>query len=215
MAVLFVANIPTGLAAGDQGAVSLTAVSATPGAVVAGAGAAPGTVLPNAGTPAVGVPGIDAVVGAGRGGAADSGADDSATGIYLVSTVAVSIAKTVIAVTSPFGVTTSGCNVATPPPACTTFLPGTVVQYQLTVTIVGAGTANAVLVTDDIPANTTYVANSIRFNGVAGTDQADGDNISCAGCGSAVGTVSVNVGSVPVVVGTPVTHRIDYRVSIN
>lgn len=213
--VLLVSNMPLGLANGNQGVATLTAASATAGAIVAGVGAPPGTVLPNGGTPAVGGPGIDAVIGAGRNGAADSGADDSANGTYVVGTVAVSIAKTVIAVTSPLGVTTSGCNLASPPAACTTFVPGTVVQYQLTVTAAGSGTARAVRVTDDIPANTTYVANSIRFNAAARTDQADADNASCTGCGNAVGTVTVVVGDVAVVSGTPVTHRIDYKVSIN
>jgi len=214
--VLFVSNIPpAGLANGDQGIVTLTAASTTAGAMVAGVGAPPGTILPNGGTPAVGVPGIDAVVGAGSGGAADSGADDAANGTYLVGTVAVTIAKAIIAVTSPLGVTTTGCNVAVPPAACTTFVPGTVVQYQLTVTIAGAGTALGVLVTDDTPANTTYVLGSVRFNAAPRTDVADGDNANCTGCGNAVGTLTVNVGDVPVVVGTPVTHLIDYKVSIN
>jgi len=213
--VLLVSNIPAGLTNGNQGVVTLTAASATAGAMVAGVGAPPGTTLPNAGTPAVGASGIDAVVGAGGGGAADSGADDAANGTYVVGMVAVTIAKTIIAVTTPLGVTTTGCNAGSPPPACTTFVPGTVVQYQLTVTITGGGTALGVLVTDDVPANTTYVAGSIRFNNAPRTDQADADNANCTGCGNAVGTVTINVGDVPVVAGTPVTHLIDYKVSIN
>ncbi|HTE16212.1 MAG TPA: hypothetical protein VK642_14140, partial [Burkholderiales bacterium] len=108
--VLFVSNIPAGLTNGNQGAVTLTAASTTAGAVVGGLGMAPGTTLPNGGTPVVGGPGIDAVVGAGSGGAADSGADDVANGAYLVGTVVVTIAKAIIAVTSPIGVTTTGCN---------------------------------------------------------------------------------------------------------
>jgi uncharacterized repeat protein (TIGR01451 family) len=211
--ILFVSNMPPGLASGNQGVVTLTAASATPGAVVAGVGVAPGTVLPNGGTPAVGVPGIDAVVGAGRNGPADSGADDSASGAYVVGTV-VAVAKTIIAVTAPSGSTT-GCNVAVPPAACTTFVPGTVIQYLLTVTLTGAGLAQAVLVTDDIPANTTYVAGSIRFNAAPRSDQVDGDNASCTGCGNAVGTLTVNIGDVTVPAGAPVTHLIDYKVSIN
>lgn len=213
--VLLVSNIPAGLANGNQGVVTLTAASASPGALIAGAGAPPGTILPNGGTAAVGGPGIDAVIGAGPNGAADSGADDAANGTYLVGAIAVTVAKTIIAVTTPQGATTGGCNVAVPPPACTTFVPGTVIQYQLTVTIAGSGTAQNVLVTDDIPANTTYVAGTIRVNGAARTDQADADNVNCTGCGNAVGTVTVNLGNVPVVVGAPVTHVIDYKVSIN
>jgi uncharacterized repeat protein (TIGR01451 family) len=209
--VLLVSNMPTGLTTGDQGIVTLAAVSTTPGA----AGAAPGTILPNAGTPAVGVPGIDAVVGVGPGGAADSGSDDAANGTYVVATVTVTLNKVVLAVTSPFGVTTTGCNTATPPLGCTAFVPGTMIQYQVTVTIIGVGTAQAVQMIDNIPANTTYVANSIRFNAAARTDVVDGDNASCAGCGNAVGAITVVVGDVPVVLGTPVVHLIDYKVSIN
>lgn len=213
--VLFVSNIPPGVANGGQGVVTLTAASATPGAVVSGAGVAPGTILPNGGTPAVGGPGIDAVIGAGTGGIADSGADDTATGSYVVSGVNVAIAKTVIAVTSPFGVTTTGCNAPAPPAACNSILPGTAVQYQLTVTLTGAGIANNVLVTDNIPANTTYVAQSMRLNGTPQTDQAGDDNASCAGCGNAVGAVTISLGNVTVSAGTPVTHVVDYRVTIN
>jgi uncharacterized repeat protein (TIGR01451 family) len=214
--VLFVSNIPVGLNNGDQGVVRLTATSTTTGAAPGGVGAPPGTTLPNAGTPAVGVPGIDAVVGVGPGGPTDSGADDVATGAYIVGTVNVTLNKVVLAVTSPFGVTTSGCNSATPPAACAVLVPGTIVQYQVTVTISGTGTAQAVQVTDNIPANTTYVANSIRFNGAARTDAVDPpDNASCTGCGNATGTVTVLVGDVAVVAGTPITHNIDYKVSIN
>ncbi len=212
--VLFVANIPTGLVAGNQGTVTLTAASATAGAMVGGVGAPVGTVLPNAGTSASGGGGIDAVVGAGRGGAADSGADDTASGTFVVG-AGVTIAKNILAVTSPFGVTTTGCNGALPPAACTLIQPGTVIQYQLVVVITGSGTVQSVLVSDDIPANTTYIAGSIRVNGTVRTDAADGDNASCAGCASAAGTLTVNLGDVAVTPATPVTHLIDYKVSIN
>lgn len=209
--VLLVSNVPTPLNNGDQGVVTLTAASATPGA----AGAAPGTILSNLGTPAVGGGSVDAVVGAGPGGAADSGADDSGNGTYVVATITVTVGKALLEVTSPFGVTTTGCNVASPPAGCTALVPGTVIQYQVTVTISGSGTAQNVQVTDNIPANTTYVANSIRFNSAARTDVVDADNASCAGCGNATGAVTVVVGDVPVVAGTPITHLVDYRVTIN
>ena len=176
--VLLVSNIPLSLNDGDQGIVTLTVASTTVGA----AGAAPGAILANRGTPSVGGPGIDAVVGVGPGGAGDSGADDTATGTYLVGTITVTIDKVILAVTSPFGGTTTPCNVASPPLGCTAFVPGTVVQYQVAVTTTGAGTAQNVQLTDNIPANTTYVANSIRFNAAARTDGVDGDNASCVGC---------------------------------
>lgn len=215
--ILFVSNMPASLASGNQGAVTLTAASTTPGA----AGAVPGTILANLGTPTSGGGTVDAIVGVGPGGAADSGADDVASGIYLVAAVTVTLNKAVLAVTSPFGVTTTGCNVASPPAACSAFVPGTIIQYQVTVTITGNGTAQNVQMTDNIPANTTYVAQSIRFNfptapaTSARTDQVDSDNASCAGCGNATGAVTVVVGDVAVTTGNPVNHVIDYRVSIN
>ncbi len=216
MRILFVSNIPGALVNGNQGAVTLTAASTTPGA----AGAAPGTILANLGTPTSGGGTVDAVVGVGPGGAADSGSDDVATGIYVVATVTVTLNKVVLAVTSPFGVTTTGCNVASPPAACNAIVPGTIVQYQVTVTITGDGTAQNVQVTDNIPANTTYVAQSIRFNFPTAppgtrTDQVDADNASCTGCGNATGAVTVVIGDVAVTTGNPVNHVIDYRVSIN
>jgi uncharacterized repeat protein (TIGR01451 family) len=200
---------------GGQGVVTLTAASTTTGAMVAGAGAPPGTILPNAGTPAVGASGIDAVIGAGSAGAADSGADDVAAGTYSVGSVNVAINKAVLAVTSPLGVTATGCNTVAPPVTCSSILPGTVVQYQLTVTLTGAGTAANVSITDNIPANTSYVSQSIRINGAVQTDQADGDSAACVGCGNAVGTITINLGNVTVGSGVPVTHLIDYRITIN
>lgn len=209
--ILFVSNMPAALNNGDQGIVTLGAASATAGA----AGAAPGTLLPNLGTPTSGGGTIDAIVGVGPGGAADSGSDDSANGTYVVASVTVTLNKVVLAVTSPFGVTTNGCNVVSPPAACTAFVPGTVIQYQVTVTVTGNGTAQNVQITDNVPANTTYVANSIRFNTAARTDGVDADNASCTGCGNATGAITVVVGDVAVTTGNPITHVLDYKVSIN
>ena len=218
--LFLVSNIPASLNNLDQGIVRLSAASTTVNALLpSGLGAAPGTILPNAGTATSGGPGIDAVVGVGPGGAADSGADDAANGTYLVASVTVTINKVVLNVFSPFAPATAigPCNVASPPLGCTAFVPGTLIQYQVTVTIIGAGTAQNVQMTDAIPPNTTYVASSIRVNGVARTDAVDAlpDNASCAGCGNATGAVTVVVGDVAVVAGTPVTHVMDYKVSIN
>ncbi len=218
--VFLVSNIPTPLTDGDRGIVTLSVVSTTPGA----AAAAPGTILPNAGTPAVGVPGIDAIVGVGPGGAADSGSDDSANGTYIVAAVTVTVNKVVLNVFSPFAplVAIGPCNVPGPPAGCSAFVPGTVVQYQVTVTVAGNGTAQTVQMTDAIPANTTYVPNSIRVNfptapaTSARTDVVDGDNASCTGCGSATGSVTVVIGNVVVNGVTPVVANvIDYKVTIN
>lgn len=208
--VLVVSNIPSALVNGNQGIVTLTAASATAGA----AGAAPGTILVNLGTPTVGGGTIDAVVGVGPGGAADSGSDDAANGTYVVASVTVTILKEVLSVTSPFGVVSGPCNVGAPPAGCSVFVPGTIIQYQVTVTVSGTGTAQAVTITDNIPANSTYVANSIRVGAAARTDVVDADNASCSGCGNAVGTVAVVLGDI-VAAGVPIINLIDYRTTIN
>lgn len=220
--IFAVSNIPAGPTNGQTGIVSLTAQSATVGAIVAGNGAAPGTILANLGTPSVGGGTVDAVVGAGPGGAADSGADDSANGTYIIAAVTVSVDKVVLNVTNPMGVTSGPCNVAIPPAGCSAFVPGSVIEYQVTVTVNGTGTAQAVTISDNVPANTTWVAASIRATTTtpavtgltAKTDVADGDNASCVGCGNAVGSVIANFGDI-VVAGVVVVNTVTYKVTIN
>lgn len=220
--VFVVSNIPAGPTNGQTGVVSLTAQSATVGAILAGNGAAPGTILANLGTPSVGGGTVDAVVGAGPGGAADSGADDAANGTYIIATVTVTVDKVVLNVTNPMGVTSGPCNVAIPPAGCSAFVPGSVIEYQVTVTVNGTGTAQAVTISDNVPANTTWVAGSIRATTTtpavtpltAKTDVADGDNASCVGCGNATGTLIANFGDITVA-GAPVVNSVTYKVTIN
>ncbi|WP_224983594.1 isopeptide-forming domain-containing fimbrial protein [Geomonas agri] len=52
--------------------------------------------------------------------------------------------------------------------------PGDELQYTITMTNSGGTAATGVLLTDAIPANTTYVANSVRLNGAAVADAAAG-----------------------------------------
>lgn len=54
--------------------------------------------------------------------------------------------------------------------------PGTVLTYTIVVTNNGSGDASSVVLTDPIPANTTYQAGTITFNGAPRTDAADADN---------------------------------------
>lgn len=51
--------------------------------------------------------------------------------------------------------------------------PGALLRYTITVTVPGNGTATGVVVTDLVPANTTYVAGTLRLNGISLTDIAD------------------------------------------
>jgi uncharacterized repeat protein (TIGR01451 family) len=54
-------------------------------------------------------------------------------------------------------------------------LPGARINYQIVVAAGGSGTATAAAVSDLIPANTTYVAGSLRLNGAALSDTAGDD----------------------------------------
>ncbi len=109
---------------------------------------APGTVFAGQGTA-----GTDAVAG-------NSGGDGDATGTYLVSDLRLTAVKSAI-VLDPSGS-------ARPVPLAR-------ITYQVVVTPTGSGAATAVVFTDPIPANTTYVPASLQLNGTPLTDAADAD----------------------------------------
>jgi len=137
-------DIPGGpLANGSLGDGQLAAISNA----VAGAPVAAGTVFAGAGDGG----GIDAVVG-------PSGGTSQDLGTYQVSTTTLSITKS-SSVADPFG--------GSQP------VPGATITYTLVVTVSGSGTANAVVVTDSIPGNTTYVFSSMTLNGSGLTDASD------------------------------------------
>ena len=69
---------------------------------------------------------------------------------YKIATAAVSMAKTSKVLSDPI-------NLLVNPRA----IPGATMEYCLTVNNAGPGTVNAVSITDNVPANTTYVANSL------------------------------------------------------
>jgi len=69
--------------------------------------------------------------------------------------------------------------------------PGTVLTYRIDAVNVGTGMATEVLVTDNIPTNTTYVASSMALNNVAKTDAADGDQGTLVGNSVVFGLPSI------------------------
>jgi uncharacterized repeat protein (TIGR01451 family) len=85
-----------------------------------------------------------------------------------------------------------------------------VVRYSIAVTVSGAGTASSVVITDPVPANTTYVGGTLLLNGAALTDAADAD----AGDVGATtpGTVTVRLGDLTT--ASPV-QTIVFNVRIN
>lgn len=97
--------------------------------------------------------GIEVVVGT-------SGAVASALGEYLVQSLQISAVKSQVVV-DPF-------NGARP-------IPGARIDYQVIVTATGTGTATNATFSDEIPANTTYVAGSLSLNGQPLSDSAGND----------------------------------------
>lgn len=89
-------------------------------------------------------------------------------------------------------------------------IPGAVIEYSIVVTNNGAVNAAAVTLSDAIPANTTYVANSMTLNTAALTDAADADAGTTTG--APVTSISVNAGTVNSGGGTA---TVTFRVTIN
>jgi uncharacterized repeat protein (TIGR01451 family) len=143
---------------------------------------APGTVLPGLGTG-----GVDAVVGS-------SGGEAAVFGQYLVGDILLSAVKSQ-AVLDPFG--------GNQP------IPGAAITYQVVVTATGTGIALGTAFTDPIPANTTYVAGSMRLNGAPLTDAADADAGSFV---SGPARVAVSLGDLTSAAGP---QTIDFRVTID
>jgi uncharacterized repeat protein (TIGR01451 family) len=71
---------------------------------------------------------------------------------------------------------------------------GATVHYTLSVSTAGAGTAFGVIVTDPVPAGTTYTSGTLRLNGTLLSDAADSDAGNVGG--TAPGIVTVRLGDV-------------------
>jgi uncharacterized repeat protein (TIGR01451 family) len=128
--------------------------------------------------------GVDAVVGTSKGTA-------TITGTFQIATFNVVVNKTA-SVLDPFG----GSKV----------VPGSVITYTITVNVTGSGTAQSVIVNDPIPANTTYVTNSLKVNGAARTDATDGDNAQFAG-----GNAQATFGNMT----APLTNILTFQATVN
>ena len=139
--VLILNDIPGTTTNGQLGFSQLTATSMT------GAGA-PGTVLTG-----LGDNGSDAIIGT-------SGGEDQETGEYLVSDVAVSVAKAQNVVDLTGG---------------SEALPGATITYTITAEVTNSGTATASVITDPIPTFTSFVPGSITLNGAPVSDATDAD----------------------------------------
>jgi uncharacterized repeat protein (TIGR01451 family) len=146
---------------------------------------APGTLLPGAGDG-----GIDAVIGA-------QGGDDDAVGGYRTAATAVEVIKS-SSVLSPGG----GSDPVT----------GATIVYRLVVRVTGSDTVTAVVVTDPVPAETSYVADSMALDGNPLTD-ADDAPVDGADFGqTAPNTVTVRLGDLA---GGGADRVISFEVTIN
>lgn len=125
----------------------------------------PGTALPGAGDS-----GSNAVVGT-------SGGSGNDIGTYEVANATVNLVKSVV-ITDPFG----GNQPVT----------GATLTYSIDVTVTGPGTATSVVITDPLPADTTYTNGSLTLNAAALTDAVDADAGDVSG--TTPNTVTVNLG---------------------
>jgi len=129
-----------------------------------------GTGTPGTSFDGQGQGGGDAVVGS-------TGADDDDSGFFAVQEALVTLVKTAT-ISDPFGGDRA--------------VPGSVITYNLVATISGSGTLNNVIISDPIPASTTYVPASITLDTVSLTDAADADQGAFDGS-----EISVNADNVP------------------
>ena len=136
-------------------------LSTTPGTVNDGdrgtvslvAAATTGTGAPGTSFAGQGEGGGDAVVGS-------TGGDGQDTGAYVVSAAVVSLVKAAT-IADPFG--------GNEP------VPGATITYTITATISGSGSVSGLAITDNVPADTSYVANSMTLGGSPLSDAADAD----------------------------------------
>jgi uncharacterized repeat protein (TIGR01451 family) len=180
--VFIVGDIPATALSGQQSVVGLTATAVVPttmAALVATAG--PDTA------------GVDVVFADGAG-VADGARDakHSSYDAYLVSGVNVALTKTVSSVVDPNGTAV--------------LMPNAVMTYQIDVVLTGSGTADNLVITDPLPANTSYVPNSITVNSAAKTDAVDADNAEFS-----ANTVTVTLGNV----AAPANIVITLKATIN
>ncbi len=154
LTVLVVADAPAGIAVGQTAGYDLVATAVDAG-----------TLNVSTQTAGANTPGIDTVFLDTAGSAAGDGARDgkhSAAGVFSVSfaTAGISLNKTVTTLDQ------WGGNLP---------IPGATLRYTIVATMTGSGTAYNVVVSDPLPVNTTYIANTLKLNNVVVTDALDAD----------------------------------------
>jgi uncharacterized repeat protein (TIGR01451 family) len=85
-------------------------------------------------------------------------------------------------------------------------LPGATVTFKLVASVTGAGSVSGLVVSDDIPTGTTYVASSMTLDGDPLTDAADADEGEAGGSDISVDLGTVDGGD---------SHTIEFSVTID
>lgn len=128
--------------------------------------------------------GGDAVVGT-------STANQGATGAFVAQLSSVALVKSAV-IADPYG--------GSQP------VPGATVTYTLVASVSGSGTAQHLVISDNIPSGTSYIASSLKLDSAALTDNSGDD------AGTADGTsISVDLGNV----AGGASHTITFNVSID
>jgi uncharacterized repeat protein (TIGR01451 family) len=184
--VLIVADTPAGATGGQTADYQLTATTVDAN-----------TTTVTSQTVGANTAGVDVVFADVAGSAAGDSARDgkhSAKGTYTVNVVGLTLTKVV-------AVTWDPDNLFVNPKA----IPGAILTYTITATVTGVGTAVAVTISDPIPANSTYVANSLKLNAAALSDPADADAGSVVAATVTVGLGDLTSASAPQAVSFNVT----------
>lgn len=161
--------------------------------------------------------GMDTLYGDAAGVTGDGVKDGkgSTYGAYKIATAKLDFSKTATIISDPVNLTTN-------PKA----IPGAVIEYCLVISNTGSATADSIVLTDHVPADTTYVAGSLRVGmggtsstcastgGSTATDVADADIASATTSGGTFGngTVSMQVGSLSAPTGV---FRGVFRVTVD
>ncbi len=183
-------DIPGALVQGDDGAVELRAVANT---IFANAGTddpnnaafpGPGDAYAAAGDPdESGAGNVTAVVGTTHDSA---NLRIAARGTYRVSAAVVNLVKTSAAIVDPFG--------------GTTLVPGTLVTYQIDVSVNGGGDADNLVVNDPLPAELEYQPGTLSVSTLPPGEEADDDfapaGTDNTGFDAGSQTITVNLGTV-------------------
>lgn len=195
--VYIVATIPNTQVDGDISVMALKAQVATAGGS-ATYGTAPGANITTDNSAAAWTPGTVQVIfadAAGLAGDGDAAKDGIASGrdVFKVLSAKLTVTKTVTVISDPTGDATPHA------------IPGAVVQYTITVANAASASSSAtgISIADTVPANTTYVAASVK---VTDPNANGGAQISCADTGTTVGEVTCGlVGGNPAVSGVHLT----------